>query len=240
MAWQSLAAAYKGYTTISYTPSLILLDCDGTLTDSHGAIVLAMQQAFSACGLVAPVAPYVNGVIGLSLRRAVHALLDDAQKDDAVLLECLMQHYRQHYVALEQEIRLFPQVKEILAMLHTRGYWLGVVTGKSRPGLQRVLDTFELADLFLVLRTADCTHSKPHPAMVMECMQELGVDAVHTCVVGDAVLDAQMAAAANVKFIGVSYGVAAGDALLQNGADTVIDEFCELLVHFPPLQDSPQ
>ncbi len=197
-----------------------------------------MQQAFSACGLVAPADQHVNGVIGLSLRRAVHTLLDDAQKNDTALLERLMQHYRQHYVTQEQEIRLFPQVKAILKTLRARGYWLGVVTGKSHPGLLRVLDMFELGDLFLVLRTADCTHSKPHPAMVLECMQEVGVEQARTCVVGDAVLDAQMAAAADVKFIGVSFGVATGDDLLRNGADTVVDAFDQLLVHFPPLQGS--
>jgi len=49
-----------------------------------------------------------------------------------------------------------------------------------------------------------------------------------------------MAATADVKFIGVSYGVAAGDELIRSGADTVVDEFCQLLVHFPPLQDSAQ
>ncbi|PJA31606.1 MAG: hydrolase, partial [Zetaproteobacteria bacterium CG_4_9_14_3_um_filter_53_7] len=36
------------------TPQLILFDCDGTLTDSHGLIVSAMQQAFSLAGLQPP------------------------------------------------------------------------------------------------------------------------------------------------------------------------------------------
>jgi len=199
-----------------------------------------MQQAFVSCELVAPAGQNVNSVIGLSLRRAVIALLDDVHKDDDLLHGRLMQAYRRHYLALEHDVRLFPQVRETLEALRTRGYWLGVVTGKSHPGLLRVLDMFELGDLFLALRTADCTHSKPHPAMVLECMQELGVEPAQTCVVGDAVLDAQMAATADVKFIGVSYGVAAGDELIRSGADTVVDEFCQLLVHFPPLQDSAQ
>jgi len=220
---------------ISSSQRLILFDCDGTLTDSHGLIVLAMQQAFVSCRLPAPTGQDVNGVIGLSLRRAVHALLD--QGDDA-LLERLMQAYRQYYLAQEHKVRLFPQVREVLEVLRARNYWLGVVTGKSRPGLARVLDVFNLVGFFLVLRTADCTHSKPHPAMVRECMQELGVEPAQTCVVGDARLDAQMSASAGVKFIGVSYGVTDGDELLQVGADVVVDEFRELLVHFPPLQDS--
>jgi len=225
---------------ISFFRRLILFDCDGTLTDSHGLIILAMQQAFVSCHLPAPAGQDVNGLIGLSLRRAVHALLDDDHKEDDLLLGRLMQAYRRSYLELEPDIRLFPHVRETLQTLRHRGYWLGVVTGKSHAGLARVLETFELADLFLVLRTADCTHSKPHPAMVDECMAEMGIGAQQTCVVGDALLDAQMAAAAGVKFIAVSYGVADGDELLRAGADSLVDDFRALQVHFPPLQDQAE
>ncbi|MDQ6996856.1 MAG: hypothetical protein Q9M82_05260 [Mariprofundus sp.] len=40
-----------------------------------------------------------------------------------------------------------------------------------------------------------------------------------------------------MKFITVSFGVAAGDELLQAGANALVDEFTGLLVHFPHLQD---
>ncbi len=46
-----------------------------------------------------------------------------------------------------------------------------------------------------------------------------------------------MAAAAGVRFIGVSYGVASSDELLLAGADALVDDCRELLVQFPPLQD---
>jgi len=68
-------------------------------------------------------------------------------------------------------------------------------------------------------------------------MRELGMEPAQTCVVGDAVLDVQMAVSAGVQCIGVSYGVAGGDELLRVGVDAVEDDFSALLVHFPPLQD---
>ena len=128
-------------------------------------------------------------------------------------------------------------MKETLEVLRSRGYWLGVVTGKSRAGLLRVLESFELGDLFYVWRTADCTHSKPHPAMVLECMLELGVPADRTWVVGDACFDIQMAVAAEVEALGVSFGVASSDELLQAGARRVVNDFAELLSYFPRLPD---
>lgn len=221
---------------ISISPQLILFDCDGTLTDSHGLIVEAMQAAFLGAGLAEPAAGDVDRVIGLSLRGAVCGLLDEDVLQNACLIERIMQGYREYYLKLEEQVRLFPDVRETLQALRDRGYWLGVVTGKSRAGLQRVLDSFDLDQMFLVLRTADCTHSKPDPAMVLECMDELGVTAAQTTVVGDALLDMQMAAAAGVKAIGVSFGVADGEALREAGAAMIVHQFRELLVHFPRLQ----
>jgi len=222
---------------MSLEPALILLDCDGTLTDSHAAIVQAMQYAFKNTGLKTPEEHAVCDVIGLSLTKAIGRLLSGAQKNDSALCQHITQQYRQHYLDCEQHITLFPHVRETLETLRASGYWLGVVTGKSHSGLLRVLDSFALRDMFYVLRTADCTHSKPHPAMVLECMQELGVSAAQTCVVGDAVFDIQMAKAAGARALGVSFGVASPAELLQAGAFDVVDHFSDLLKYFPTLQD---
>jgi len=208
--------------------SLILFDCDGTLTDSHGLIVRAMQLAFCDCNLEPPTPMAVQSVTGLSLSLAV------AKLTQAVSLhECIAAAYRMHYRAGQADIRLFPGVRETLAELKSRGYWLGVVTGKSKPGLIQVLDLFSLSDYFYVIRTADCTHSKPHPAMVLECMDELGVQASNTHVIGDAVFDMQMACAAAVRAIGVSYGAATAEMLEVAGAKQIIHHFPELLNCFP-------
>jgi len=222
---------------ISSKPSLILFDCDGTLTDSHRAIVRSMQKAFIAAGLPKPAGNAVCEVIGLSLQRAISTLIDTELQNDAAMHQHISQAYRDHYHLAEKDIHLFPDVKETLEVLHSRGYWLGVVTGKSRPGLLRVLESFELGDLFYVWRTADCTHSKPHPAMVQECMLELGVSANRTWVVGDACFDMQMAVAAGVEALGVSFGVSAHDELVRAGARRVVNKFTELLAYFPHLPD---
>jgi len=193
-----------------------------------------MQQAFHIHGLKRLDADAVNAVIGLSLHEAVRRLLPDVDQQSD-LFEAIMQGYRDCYRTAEQHIALYDNVREVLGELQRRGYWLGVVTGKSLTGLHRVLDTFALADHFYVLRTADCTHSKPHPAMVNECMAEMGVEPERTIVVGDALFDVQMAVAAGVPCIGVSFGVGDRDQLLQAGARVVVDEFVTLLDHFPPL-----
>jgi len=212
-------------------PHLILFDCDGTLTDSHGAIVKAMQQAFAASTLPVPDDEAVHAVIGLSLSRAVAAL--SAESADR---ERITELYRQNYTAAESTLSLYPGVVETLGELVKRGYWLGIVTGKSRSGMMRVMQQFELDDYFLVVRTADCCLSKPHPAMALECMHELGVAPERTTLVGDAIFDMQMAASANLRALGVSFGVESAEVLMAEGAVDVVDDFPALLAYFPPLK----
>lgn len=214
------------------TPSLILFDCDGTLMNSHLSIVQAMQKAFTCYGLPEPSSRAVFDVIGLSLVKAVNQLAGTTELSEKIILT-----YREYYRATEDEPELYPGVRETLQTLRQRGYWLGVVTGKSMAGLLRVLDAFDLQDYFYVLRTADCCNSKPHPAMVLECMAEMGVDASNTCVIGDALFDIQMARAAGVSSLGVSFGVSGSDELEQAGVLAVVNDFYDLLAYFPPLQD---
>ncbi|MFQ5581260.1 MAG: HAD-IIIA family hydrolase [Mariprofundaceae bacterium] len=212
---------------------LILFDCDGTLVDSHGQIVHAMQQAFVSCDVKPPNAVSVRRVIGLSLAEAVSRLQSDEAQHD-----CIVEAYRGHYRAGEMGSSLFPGVRDTLQTLYERGYWLGIVTGKSRPGLLRVLDQLDLNPFFHVWRTADCCPSKPHPAMVEECMAEMGVGLHQTTVVGDACFDIQMAMACGVRALAVSSGVESPDALRAAGAFDVVDEFTSLMAYFPLLHAS--
>lgn len=217
---------------LSVSPYLILFDCDGTLMDSQHAIVRAMRQAFGINGLPAPDTESVSKVIGLSLHEALRQLSDRAD-----LHEKIMADYRICYRAAEDQVELYPAVRETLEELKRRGYWLGLVTGKSKAGLLRVLDAKGLREMFYVMRTADCCLSKPHPAMVTECMQEMGVTARQTGVVGDAIFDIQMATAAGVASFGVAYGVSSSEALRLAGASAVAESFPDLLGYFPALQD---
>jgi len=213
-------------------PDLILFDCDGTLVDSHAAIIAAMQQAFSEQDMTEPSSSSISHIIGMSLGDAVASLCPFVEKRAAIVAS-----FRRHYVSGESDLQLYPGVRETLLELCKRGYWLGIVTGKSHAGLLRVLSQFQLSELFLVLRTADCCPSKPHPAMVLESMLELGVHQDQTRVVGDAVVDIQMAEAASVCALGVCFGEPIHAELMQAGAMAVVDDFPSILAHFPPLQE---
>lgn len=83
---------------------------------------------------------------------------------------------------------------------------LAIATGKSRRGLDRSLDADGLRHLFADSRCADETNPKPHPAMLLELMQALQVDKKSTLMVGDTSHDLEMARAAGVDALAVTYG----------------------------------
>ncbi len=212
---------------------LILFDCDGTLTDSHGSIALAMQKAFTDHGLVEPDYQDVLAIIGLSLIAAVEKLANNTLDEGTKTNIC--ESYATNYRAMEHNLALYPHVIETLQELDSRGYQMGVVTGKSSRGLIRVLDLFDLHQFFPVWRTADICLSKPHPAMVLECMQEMGAIPENTSVIGDSRFDIQMANAASVRSFGVSFGVEPTSVLKAEGALHVFDKFEDILEKYPKL-----
>jgi len=90
--------------------------------------------------------------------------------------------------------------------LHAENFLLAVATGKSRAGLNRAFVSSGLGGYFHGSRCADETFSKPHPAMLLELMRQLGVETRRTLMIGDTTHDLQMAINANVSGLGVTYG----------------------------------
>ena len=212
---------------------LIMFDCDGTLVDSAGLIHGCMERTFAEAALPLPAPDATRGVIGLSLDLAIARLLA-REVDEAI--GALVQRYKHHFVAMraEAEFRenLYDGIGELIAGLAARDdVLIGMVTGKSRRGVTAVFETHGFGAHFLTVRTADDCPSKPHPAMVLECCAETGIDPQDTLVVGDAIYDMQMARSAKAGAIGVAWGYSTADALRQHGAQDVLVHPSGLLNH---------
>jgi phosphoglycolate phosphatase len=181
----------------------LAFDWDGTLFDSTACIVKSMQAAARELGLAEPPLERARYVIGLGLEPALQSAMPDLPRER---YRELADAYRRHYFATAHEVTLFDGVPELLKTLRARGHRLSVATGKSRRGLDEALDQVGLGGLFEATRTADETASKPHPQMLHELMDELGVPAHRTLMVGDTTHDLQLAANAGSAALAVSFG----------------------------------
>jgi phosphoglycolate phosphatase len=203
----------------------VIFDCDGTLVDSQATIVAAMERAFSAHGLAPPEAGLIRHQVGLSLERAVANLAPEAGQES---LAQLVAGFRRAFTALQREQTLeeplFGGVVETLDRLDAAGVLAGVATGKRLKGLRITLARHGLADRFVTLQTADRGPGKPHPAMLERALAETGCEAALSCMVGDTTFDIEMAQAAGVRPIGVSWGYHSVAALRAAGAESIIDD----------------
>jgi len=182
---------------------LIVFDWDGTLLDSAAAIVHAIQAASADLGLPVPTDARARHVIGLGLSDALHHAVPELPAED---YPQMVERYRHHYLSNDHELTLFDGTVELIADLHGRGHLLAVATGKSRNGLDRALGFSGLRRYFHATRCADECFSKPHPAMLHELMEELGVAAGSCLMIGDTTHDLLMAKNAGVAGLAVSFG----------------------------------
>lgn len=192
---------------------LVVFDWDGTLVDSHSAIAQCMQEASRECGLPIPELARASHAIGLGLHDAMRIVAPDLPP---ARYPEFVEAYRRHFRAREDSMQPFPGMPQLLDQLG-RDRSLAIATGKSRRGLDRALQATRLRVHFRASRCADETRPKPHPAMLLELMQELGFSPPEALMIGDTSHDMEMAAAAGVDAVAVSYGAHGREGLLACG-----------------------
>lgn len=209
---------------------LVLFDVDGTLVDSQGDIVASMAAAFEAVGLDVPDRAQILSIVGLSLPRAMAELTPNA---DAAAHDAMTQAYKDSYVRLRAQAGsassspLYPGARAVLDHLQAQpDTVLGVATGKSRRGLDALITGHGLEGMFLTQQTADGHPSKPHPSMILQAMRETGIGPDQTVMIGDTEFDMDMAHAAGVHALGVSWGYHHRDRLSR--AQRLLDDMTAL------------
>lgn len=221
---------------------LVLFDCDGTLVDSAGLIHAVMVRTFEHSGHQPPELAATKSIIGLTLDIAIARLRGKPHVDDEA--GAMMTYYKSIFTEVRgsgaSTERQYDGIAEVIESLARRDdVLIGAVTGKSRRGLDLILDSNGWRKHFVVSRTADDCPSKPHPAMVSECCDQMGIAPADTIVIGDAIYDMQMARAAGAKPIGVSWGYCAVPDLWDAGADAVVERPADLLAYIPVTETNP-
>ncbi len=209
---------------------LLLFDCDGTLVDSQHDIVTAMDFAFTNQGLRPPTRSATLAIVGLSVPEA---LLTLAPTLSSSVREALAQDFRSGAPSQREtggrDNPLYPGATEIIARYAGRDdVVLGIATGKSRRGVNRLFDQYDWHPHFATVQTADTNRSKPDPEMITAAMADVGAEPARTIMIGDTSFDIAMANAAGVHSIGVGWGYHPPHALTAAGAPIVVQSFADL------------
>ena len=206
---------------------LVIFDVDGTLVDSQAEIMAAMTLAFQSEGLALLDRATVLSIVGLSLAEAFAVLCPEA---DDKMRDRLVEAYKGAFMQLRTQTQqmgpLFPGAMDALDVLRAQDHTLlAVATGKSRRGLDKMLERHGLTGVFHSEQVADHHPSKPHPSMILTALNETGVAQQKAVMLGDTTYDMDMARAAGIKKIGVTWGYHAAEML---NPDAMIKEFAAL------------
>lgn len=212
---------------------LIIFDVDGTLVDSQHHILSAMQAACASVEATPPSREAVLSIVGLSLPEAVLRLMPAAPQNQR---DHMIEAYKSAFMAQREELGadavspFYPGALETLQALHAVDEnILGVATGKSRRGLDSILDGHGLGHMFMTQQVADDHPSKPHPSMIFQALRDSGVESRNAVMIGDTSYDMAMAKSAGIGRVGVNWGYHPHVDLTEAGADVILEGYDELI-----------
>jgi len=202
----------------------VLFDWYGTVMDSTYSIASSIQLASADLELPVPSIQQASWVIGLSLESALYRAVPDLTAEQMPLF---LERYRHHFMQRDPHIKLFDGILPFMGELRGRQIALGVATGKSRQGLDRVLQQVNLSTFFDATRCADETRSKPDPEMLHQLLAELMLEPEQVLMVGDTVHDIHMAANAGMDSVAVTYGAHDPQTLAKAEPTVMVDNVAQ-------------
>jgi phosphoglycolate phosphatase len=208
---------------------LAVWDVDGTLVDSRAVILDCCRFALVEVGMDAPDYEAVRHVVGLSLGHALAVLAPSLDAEALTRAEdSYKARFRAHRADPQFDEPLYEGAVETLHRLKAEGWRLAIATGKSRRGLESIIDLHGWGALFDSAHCAGDGPSKPDPAMLVAAMRACGAGPADTIMIGDSAIDMRMACAAGVRGQGVSWGFNTAAELTGGGAHHVADDFASL------------
>jgi phosphoglycolate phosphatase len=205
----------------------LIFDLDGTLIDSKMDLIHAVNAMLVEMGRERLSAEVISGYIGHGAPVLVARALGAAAPEEkcAHALQFFLKYYEEHKL---DNTCAYPGVDETLAGLSRRQLPMAVLTNKPVRISVRILEALGLAKYFRSIYGGNSFETKkPDPLGANTILQEMGVAARETAIVGDSEVDVQTARNAGTAAIAVNFGFGVHDRK-SYPADAYIDRFADL------------
>ena len=209
-----------------------IVDLDGTMVDTLGDFVVALNLMLDDLALPRVDAPSVGAKVGKGSEHLIAAVLREVtgREPDAALQAQAWQRYSTHYMTINgRHAQVYPGVVEGLQALRTAGLRLACLTNKPGDFARPLLAAKGLAPFFERLYGGDAfERKKPDPLPLRKTCEALGTQPARTLMIGDSANDAQAARAAGCPVVLVTYGYNHGEPVRAVDADGFVDSLTEL------------
>ncbi len=206
----------------------ILCDMDGTLLDSNEFHAESWQRCFETFGIHVTVGE-VQRQIGKGGDQMLPVFVEKERlkEIEEELKECKKKLFEAEYMA---RLVPFPKAQELMDALAGAGIRIAMASSAGEKELQTYLEIVGIADLIEKKTSSDdAEESKPEPDIFLAALDKLKLAPEDAIALGDTPWDAQAAARAGVKTIGVECGGWGREDLLKAGCVEVYRDPADLL-----------
>ncbi|MFM2066973.1 MAG: hypothetical protein RLZZ584_1882 [Pseudomonadota bacterium] len=224
----------------------VSFDLDGTLVDTAGEIVEAVNAALVEAGITPRPAEEIilligNGLRALMMNLLARLMLEQPALAERVRVEPLLLRVEAIYAGLAgRSAQPYPGALQALADLRAAGIRTACVTNKDGAFTRRLLDATGLAPyLDVVLAGDSLPHRKPDSSVLRTAARQLGVASDRLAHVGDSRTDLDAARNAGVADWAVPYGYNGGRPVALDGPSRLFADLAEVADHVLAQQASP-
>lgn len=211
---------------------LLIFDLDGTLINTIDDLGQACNHALSACGFPTHKIEDYPRLVGNGINKLIERALPEEHRNEATVLrlrEHFVPFYDQHNCDLT---RPYDGIPELLQTLKAAGHTLAVASNKYQAATEKIVAHFFPNTFDVVLGEREGIPRKPNPQIVWDILASLPSTINHkpsTLYVGDSLVDAATARAANLPFVACTWGFCTKEQLLTVTPDHMVNHPLEIL-----------
>lgn len=212
------------------TVPTIVYDLDGTLADTAGDLMGALNAVLTSEGLSPLPVENARSMLGAGARALIQrGFAASGRELRARGLETLFGDFLAHYNAHIADLtRLYPGVEAALENFARAGWRQAICTNKLEGSAALLIEKLGVASKFAFLCGQDTFGiGKPDPKPLLETIAACGGAPACAIMVGDSATDIKTARAAGLPVIAVDYGYT-DVPVTELGPDRVISHFDQL------------
>ncbi len=211
---------------------LIIFDLDGTLINTIDDLGQACNHALSACGFPTHTIEDYPRLVGNGINKLIERALPEEHRNEAMVLrlrEYFVPFYDQHNCDLTHP---YDGIPELLQTLKAAGHTLAVASNKYQAATEKIVAHFFPNTFDVVLGERVGVPRKPDPQIVWDIIHRLSPlasDLSPIYYVGDSLVDAATAKAANLPFVACTWGFCTKEQLQTAQPNYMVSHPSEIL-----------
>ena len=210
---------------------IIIFDLDGTLINTIDDLGQACNYALAACGFPTHKIEDYPRLVGNGINKLIERALPEKLRQEETVMqvrEYFVPYYDEHNCDYTRPYEGIPQ---LLKTLKEQGHYLSVASNKYQVATEKIVAQLFPGIFDIVLGERENIARKPDPQIAYDILSTLNtqVSTTNCLYIGDSLVDAQTAKAANLPFVACTWGFCTHEQLQSASPDYMVNHPNEIL-----------